>query len=317
MADRTCPDCGEQFKYPCDLKRHGERKQSCLAPKGISKKDEESGLFNCPYCPAVFKHQSNLSRHIHNTCEVWKARGDADPNRKPRKTPLIVGVPPGYYPPGHPLAGGSYYDLNKFRPPPEAGWSCVHRGKSITFEEARLAAISAESRAPSTERNFRCERINKSVPFRPPTKNQYVLHPCGPVEPAEPPTFVDIGVLPRKNSPQCPPGVYAAEITPGDKITEPDEVDPATGKRYQYLVGVPLTYAGTLDWTQVIDPSSSEPRKTPYTPLEKAAWLEFAKSMADAMKIAESLTPQFFLRDNPNRGTLRFNFGDVYSIIVE
>ena len=125
------------------------------------------------------------------------------------------------------------------------------------------------------------------------------------------------GLIPRKNSPQCPPGVYAAEITAGDKITEADEVDPATGKRYQYLVGVPLTATGVLDWTRVIDPSSQEARKSPFTPLEKAAWLEFAKAMSSAMKIAENLTPQFFLRDNPNRGTLRFNFGDAYSVIVE
>lgn len=432
MVDRTCPECGEVFQFPCHLKRHQARKQTCLTPKGVSKKNEASGMFVCPYCSVGFKHQSGLSRHMHNTCpkmpgpslkasfnamrptrttktlekmvrpppepqqsaipedeleepaptlapsprppteeeiaasqetptEVFNRKMN-DPTRKGRyvcwedvefraavvrmnrlheakaeaekegsspssNAELLNGgrdlkdLPPvpSYITP----IDGQLFDLSKFRPPPETNWSCTVRGRSITFEEAQRAAICDETRVRCTDLKFRCERLDGRTDFKTPHRDAFVLkkHPefiRGGFEAAF--ACQHFGMersIPRKNSPQCPLGVYSAEIAPNDRITEPDELDPETGKSYQYLIGVPLSETGALDWTRVIDPSSRAMRRTPFSPLERAGWMEFARSMTGAVRIAENLSPQCFLRDNPNRGTLRFNFGSTYSIIVE
>lgn len=54
--DTTCSDCGKEFKYPVDLKKHKNKKHPC-----------QGGKFPCSKCNKCFQYQSGRSRH-EKTC---------------------------------------------------------------------------------------------------------------------------------------------------------------------------------------------------------------------------------------------------------
>ena len=54
MSDiNTCVKCKRDFKYISNLKRHQNRKTSCIIPKS----------YNCLTCDRVYRHQSSLCKH--------------------------------------------------------------------------------------------------------------------------------------------------------------------------------------------------------------------------------------------------------------
>lgn len=63
MAQTTCAKCGREFKYPCHLRRHEQRKTPCaILPQ------ELAPAHACPNCKRSFAQKSSLYRHVREYC---------------------------------------------------------------------------------------------------------------------------------------------------------------------------------------------------------------------------------------------------------
>ena len=67
--DRTCDKCHQQFEFPWQLRRHVERKTSCV-PDAI-----KSHL--CVICGEGFASRQNLNRHVRQVCSATRSSDES------------------------------------------------------------------------------------------------------------------------------------------------------------------------------------------------------------------------------------------------
>ncbi len=66
MCDRTCEKCGECFQFPSQLKKHHQRKKSCVPQENVNDRA------HCPHCNRGFTTNTAMYRHVRNTCKAAK-----------------------------------------------------------------------------------------------------------------------------------------------------------------------------------------------------------------------------------------------------
>jgi len=80
MADRTCKQCGKQFRVAAELRRHEARKTPCAliveAEEGPAPSKENK---TCRFCGRVFSAYDSMRRHVRENCKIApnKKNGDA------------------------------------------------------------------------------------------------------------------------------------------------------------------------------------------------------------------------------------------------
>ena len=65
MTDRTCRLCFKVFSLPCRLKKHSERKNSCVSDVGAV-----DSAHQCDYCNKKFTTATSMYRHVRDTCKL-------------------------------------------------------------------------------------------------------------------------------------------------------------------------------------------------------------------------------------------------------
>ena len=70
----TCPICFKEFRDSWKVKRHLNRKKTCVSPILDDKTDTSSinNLLNCKYCNKAFTYSNNYYRHMKYYCKVKK-----------------------------------------------------------------------------------------------------------------------------------------------------------------------------------------------------------------------------------------------------
>jgi hypothetical protein len=67
LMEHKCTDCGKQFKWDADLRKHNARKTPCVKIN--------VGKPQCEYCDKLFVNQGNLNKHL-KICKINRKKDD-------------------------------------------------------------------------------------------------------------------------------------------------------------------------------------------------------------------------------------------------